>query len=110
MEAVVEWLGKGNYVWRGSCEEYQVPDAEKTGLWGGTEVTSQVSSYSAVIHATSWGFIAARVDSDVRVLSDASLPSLLLMPQSPGYYLLLKQPPPPAWLLMRLSVHMEFVT
>ena len=106
---------EGPQAWRGSCKDYQVPNAEKTGLWGGTEVTAQMSSsHNANLSVLHLGVLLQRVsESEVRVLSvlgwsrlsDIPLPSLLLMLQSPGYYVFLKQPPSPACLLMGLLIH-----
>lgn len=100
--------------WRGSRKGYQVPGTEKTGLWGGTEATAQMlSSHSANLSVLHLGVLLQHMsESKVHVLSvlgcsrlsDIPLPSLLLMLQSPGYYLLFKQPLSPAWLLMGLLI------
>lgn len=102
---------EGPQTWRGSCKDYQVPNAEKTGLWGSTGVTGQMSSsHSSSLSMLHLGVLLQRVsESEARALSvlrcsrlsNIPLPSSLLMLQSPGYYLLLKQPLS-SWLLTGL--------
>lgn len=87
----VERTEKLGHAWKGGCKDCQVPNAAKTGPWGGSGVATQMSLLRTLIHPC--------------CLSDVHLPSFLLMLWGPCYYHLLEQPPSPTWLLMGSDTH-----
>lgn len=77
-----QWLrdwGEGTeelgHAWRGSCKDYQVPNAEKTGLWDGIEETAQTSSShnadSSMLHLEV--LLQCASESEARVLVRAGM-------------------------------------